>query len=60
MGLTFPFITYGYTKLLSLFIKCDHHLISFRQGCRATVMATPRTETQEKELEDGSTVELVP
>ena len=31
-----------------LFIKFDHHLISFRQECCVTQMATPRTETQEK------------
>ena len=60
MVLTFPFITYGYTKHTSLFIKCDHRLISFGKECCATLMATPRTETQGKYVEYGSTVGLVP
>ena len=60
MVLTIPFITYGYTKHTSLFIKCDHHLIPFRQEFCATLMATPRTKTQQKEQEDGSTVGPVP
>ena len=51
MGFTFPSVVYGYTKHTSLFIKCEHCLISFRQECCVTLMATLKSETQGIELE---------